>query len=111
MMNICTSESMIGMSAMHNVALVTTMWDESEWKWDRNGDSNASSMMCTADTKTNTKLMQGGQGNVLKGLNTKCGESQKKLTQADEAYNSNTKARHSVPSAQIRNSCRQKDIL
>jgi hypothetical protein len=42
------------------------------------GDSDASGLMCTANTKTNTKQMRGVQGNVLKGLYTKCDESRQK---------------------------------
>jgi hypothetical protein len=39
------------------------------------GDSNASSLMCMANTKTNTKQMRGVQGKCPKGLNMKCDES------------------------------------
>jgi hypothetical protein len=41
-------------------------------------DSDASGLMCTANTKTNTKQMWGVQGNVLKGLYTKGDESWRK---------------------------------
>jgi hypothetical protein len=48
--------------------------------WQGDVDSDASGLMCTANTKTDTKQMRGVQGNVLKGLYMKCDESRRKPT-------------------------------
>jgi hypothetical protein len=80
-----------------------TGWDNTQISTSIHVDDDASSLMCTANTKTNTKQMQGVQGKHPIRL---VYEMRWKPTKADEAYPSWTVRRHSVRSDNMGNSCR-----